>query len=789
MWFFNRSALLLLTFISIYAQVGTWEKIATLTEVRDLLPQENLILLATDGGLLQLEKSSGSFSNGWNGKVTENLDLNTLFVDTDDLLWVGGRSPGPIVEVLDLGTREFLDVEYVDLDGTNSFVQVGDSVYATYQEGLEGGLLLYRKASGSIEYLDIFNNFPSENGLNMSYTGDAGFNDGKIHFRTNHEILWADLDGRNLKDPVNWEVSRFNITGDQITSMITLSDTILVSAGNQIYTYDYNTFTPLVSISDAILDLQKDPTLEDGLIVATERGVHALDLATMEIDLIQNHSHIRGLKTYDHEIWIASGPDFVALLDDDEYLTYSANRPLDHQFNEMVVDATGQLIGGGRSGFSILNENGWKTIKAGTSNSTFDESVYDWNELIIETLNFSGNATIEDMLIDQADNTYFSIQSRGVLRLDDRLPGHSRFYSADDGSMEPTFDSDTYVLPGQMAVDSKDNVYATTKFVREGGSVVSILTPQDSVYHIHQYQGGLSSRSAKSIAIDEHDRIWLGSQVRTELQASGGIHFIEVVGNQLSHDMELNVASLQMSGSPLASNEILQLEVDLNKILWILTSAGVQSMPIPDTWLNTAELTSHANLYMTQKEPDFYYYWQLTDYNVTGIEIDQRGNHWFLSDNAGVHVLQENGRWINGGFGYNTSNSGLLDNEIYALAFDGESGQTYFSTPKGISVLNTPFANPKETYSKLHIYPQPFNPDAHEKVIIQGLMDNSTVRILTVQGVVVRELNYLNNQVQGYEAQWDGRDESGDKVGSGVYLLFLHNDEGEAASYKIAVLR
>jgi len=68
-------------------------------------------------------------------------------------------------------------------------------------------------------------------------------------------------------------------------------------------------------------------------------------------------------------------------------------------------------------------------------------------------------------------------------------------------------------------------------------------------------------------------------------------------------------------------------------------------------------------------------------------------------------------------------------------------------------------------------------------------MDNSSVRILTVQGTLVKELTYLNDAVQGYEAQWDGRDAAGDKVGSGVYILFLFNDEGEAASQKIAVLR
>ena len=408
--------------------------------------------------------------------------------------------------------------------------------------------------------------------------------------------------------------------------------------------------------------------------------------------------------------------------------------------------------------------------------------------MIVGTLDFIGNAPVEDIVSDGDGNTFFTLQGRGVFKLDDEQPGESKYFSASDGSLEPTYNSDIYVLPGQMSVDSKHNVWVTTKFVREGGGVLSILTPDDSVYHIYQYQGGLNSRSVKSIAIDDNDMVWLGSQVRTELQASGGIDFLEIVDGSLRNDMEINVSHLS-TDSPLASNEILQLEVDTHNTLWILTPSGVQSMPLPTRWLTSSELKNHASLYMSQIEADYYEYWQLTDYNVTSFEIDQRGNHWFLSDNAGVHVLQDNGRWINGGYGYNTSNSGLLDNEIYSAAFDGETGRTYLSTPKGISLLNTPFAQPKETYSSIHIYPQPFNPDIHEKVIIQGLMDNSSVRILTVQGALVKELTYLNDDVQGYEAQWDGRDEAGDKVGSGVYILFLFNDEGEAASQKLAVLR
>ena len=780
---------LLISSLATYAQVGTWDKIPTLTEIRTILPLENEVIMASDGGLLVFNKATGLFSYGIQDEVTENLDLNITYIDSDNLLWIGSRSPGPIVEVMDLNTHNFLNVESVDLDATNSFIQVGDSVYTTYQDGLEGGLLLYRKGQSSIEYLDIFNNFPNQSSMNLDFVGDVGHVNGNLYFRTKHEIIWIELDGRNLKDPVNWNVASVPSGDFEISSIVTHFNSVRLAAGNTIYEYDFDHFTTLFTGDDEIYDMVNDPLQSDLIILATQAGLSSLDVADSSDSQIYGLSHIQSIELYEDEIWIASSQDFLSLHKDQIYESHSTNRPRDHFFNRMMIDATGQMVGGAKNGFSIYSSLGWRTIKAGNFNSGFDPATYNWNEMIVDTLNYQGNAVVEDMVSDDDGNIFISLQGRGVLKLDDEQPGESRYYSALDGSMEPTFDSDVYVLPGQMAVDSKQNVWATTKFVREGGAVISILTPDDSVYQIQQYQSGLNSRSVKSIAVDANDLVWIGSQVRTELQASGGIHLLELVDDEPSADMELNISTLSATDSPLASNEILQLEVDTDNTLWILTPSGVQSMALPDIWLSTSDLKNHASLYMTPKESDYYFYWQLTDYNVTGIEIDQRGNHWFLSSNAGLHVLQDNGRWINGGYGYNTGNSGLLDNEIYSAGFNAETGQSYFSTPKGISVLNTPFATPKETYSSIHIYPQPFNPDIHEQVIIQGLMDNSSVRILTVQGTLVKELTYLNDAVQGYEAQWDGRDAAGDKVGSGVYILFLFNDEGEAASQKIAVLR
>ena len=779
--------ILFLSSVNAFSQVGTWDKIPTLTEIRTMLPLEEEVIMASDGGLLVLNKASSQFSYGLHGGVAENLDLTYTYIDSDNLLWIGARSPGPIVEVMDLSTSEFLRVEFVDLDETNSFIQVGDSVYATYKDDLEGGLLLYRKGVTAIEYLDIFNNFPNQATMDLGSVADLGFVGGKLYFRTSREIVWVELDGRNLKDPVNWNVEAIPAIASDISRSLTYMNSVLLATGNTIYEYDFDEFSVIYASENEITDMQESPPDGDILTLSTNIGLESLNLQDGIVTQIYNLDNINNIELFNDEIWVASTTDFLSLYKDQNYESHSPNRPRDHSFNKMILDSSGRLIGGAYNGLSFHSDPGWQTIKSGNFVSDFDDSEYNWNEMIVETLNYIGSAAVEDIVADADGNTFFALQGRGIFKLDGAQPEESKFFSPSNGSLEPTFDSDIFVLPGQMDIDSKQNIWATTKFVREGGGAISILTPEDSVYHIYQYQDGLESRSVKSIAIDDNDMVWLGSQVRTELQASGGINFLQIATGELSADMELNVSSLL--GSPLASNEILQLEVDTHNVLWILTPSGVQSMPLPDTWLSSSELKSHASLNMTPIGAEYYEYWQLTDYNVTSIEIDQRGNHWFLSDNAGVHVLQDNGRWINGGYGYNTSNSGLLDNEIYSAAFDGETGETYLSTPKGISILNTPFAQPKESYSSMHIYPQPFNPDIHEKVIIQGLMDNSSVRILTIQGKLVKELTYLNEDVQGYEAQWDGRDEAGDKVGSGVYILFLFNDEGEAASHKLAVLR
>ena len=56
-------------------------------------------------------------------------------------------------------------------------------------------------------------------------------------------------------------------------------------------------------------------------------------------------------------------------------------------------------------------------------------------------------------------------------------------------------------------------------------------------------------------------------------------------------------------------------------------------------------------------------------------------------------------------------------------------------------------------------------------------------------GRLVRELSATDGSVQGYQTAWDGRNSTGEWVGSGVYLIAAYLPDGRSGVGKVAVIR
>jgi hypothetical protein len=80
-------------------------------------------------------------------------------------------------------------------------------------------------------------------------------------------------------------------------------------------------------------------------------------------------------------------------------------------------------------------------------------------------------------------------------------------------------------------------------------------------------------------------------------------------------------------------------------------------------------------------------------------------------------------------------------------------------------------------------FPNPFNPRTDAAMIIDNLTDKADIRIYTVAGELVRKLDYTSANGR---AAWDGKNDSGRTVASGVYLLFIDSPSGKK-TLKIAV--
>lgn len=84
-------------------------------------------------------------------------------------------------------------------------------------------------------------------------------------------------------------------------------------------------------------------------------------------------------------------------------------------------------------------------------------------------------------------------------------------------------------------------------------------------------------------------------------------------------------------------------------------------------------------------------------------------------------------------------------------------------------------------------YPNPARIAAgNDQVTFENLTANVTIKIFKINGSLVREIDA--NDTNG-KAVWDLTNDSGEKVGSAVYLYLITNSDGQRHKGKIAIIR
>lgn len=158
---------------------------------------------------------------------------------------------------------------------------------------------------------------------------------------------------------------------------------------------------------------------------------------------------------------------------------------------------------------------------------------------------------------------------------------------------------------------------------------------------------------------------------------------------------------------------------------------------------------------------------------ISAIEIDGGNRKWFCSASGGLFLMSADATEMIHTF--TSDNSPLFTNEINDIAINENTGELYIATSIGIQGYKSDATEPQLTFDSIYAYPNPVRPEYTGPIAIKGLMNNSSVRITDASGNFV-----FSSQSIGGEATWNGLNMKGRRAATGVYYVFVVDENGES---------
>lgn len=215
--------------------------------------------------------------------------------------------------------------------------------------------------------------------------------------------------------------------------------------------------------------------------------------------------------------------------------------------------------------------------------------------------------------------------------------------------------------------------------------------------------------------------------------------------------------------------------VDSEGIAWVGISGGVVS------------IDPSFGLVMEQVLPE-----NLSTF-VSGIAVDENDNVWVSTDQGAGFLRRADSSWvaIRSEFAQGVNNyerTDLATELLYAVEYNPVTGDVWFCGENAISVLHLGKLE-EEGDEDLLLYPNPYIWDgyADNKLRIAEISPSAEVHIYSADGSLVRSIP-VSERISLADAEWDGRNDAGKPVASGVYVVVASDGESVRRG-KVALIR
>ena len=573
-----------------------------------------------------------------------------------------------------------------------------------------------------------------------------------LYAATGEGLKKAPVNSNNLSDFRNWQnISGTNgLTTGSIASVAALQQNIIVLKNDSLFSTTGTNWSFLYAGGWTINNI----TISDNKILVSETNNNTgrITVLSTQGNIVQLIQHPQFTKSPRQAIslsgnyWIADTLTGLSRFSGNNFEPFVPNSP--------YAIATGTM--------QVVNNTLWAT--AGITNANWEpqnnkDGLYRYADNT--WVNFTAPAfpamdTMPDMIslaIDLVNQSAWA-GSLGGGMINIKPDNTIQAYKQNSPLQSAYFAPGSYRVSG-LAFDLENNLW----IANYGANQNIAVRKADGTWRSFFIPYSVPENAVSQIVIDDQNQQWIIAPKGNGLFCFNHGQTIDNPG-----DDRWKWYKAGKGNGNLPDNNVLSVAKDKSGFIWVGTMQGIGIVQCAQEVFTSTGC--EAVLPVVQQ--DNFAGYLFSDEQVQAIAVDGADRKWIGTKN-GVWLISPDGEKTI--IRFTAENSPLVSNDVKQIAIDGNTGEVFFATAKGICSFRGTATEGSTANSNVLVFPNPVPPGYAGTIAIRGVANNAIVKIAELDGRLVYQTRALGGQ-----AVWNGKDYKGRTISTGIYLVLVSDD-------------
>ena len=698
--------------------IGYWKDYQSYTSASYIAEADNKIYCVTNGGLFYINKEDNTVNRM--SKVTglSDIGIKQIAYDIDSKISIITYENCNIDLLKNNTIINISDIKRKEIIGNKLINNIIIKEKIAYLSCTFGLVLL------DLENEEIKDTYKIGQNGDFEEINSCAFNSRNIFVASDGGVYYADKNSSSLFDFNSWMLDSNRTENYQ--NIFVIEDSIWVGNGNSFY----NNNSLFLSNNDTILQY-------NNLL---------LNADTILSNQLENINFIyRDSEGY---LWVA---------DDNNGLLKFTNSQ--HQESFIPEGPIRNEI------YSLeFAENKLYQCHGGHANFGVSSLIYDGVSIKDEYDNWENwgywNQTARDILEVAVKNgeEYYASWYDGIAQMEGGKLITQYGYASTNGVLDTVYYSNNRIRISDLKFDNDGNLWGLSSEVNHP---LFVKTQNGEWYSFTMNQNQVAL-FFDDLLIDRYNQKW------GIIQRGAGV-FVYNHNNTIENpeDDQYKLLNTNIGSGKLPSLQTYSIAEDLDGEIWIGTDKGIGVIYNPSSVFSGDNFDAQQIL-ITEGE---YGQYLLSEEKVKCISIDGANRKWIGTAKSGVFLISEDG--LEQILHFTTENSPLFSNNIIDIAINTENGEVFIGTEKGLISYRSDGTNGAKTQSTTKVFPNPVRDSYNGIIAISELVTDANIKITDIDGNLVFE-----DFAKGGQASWNGKNKNGDRVSTGVYIVFSTDING-----------